>query len=385
MNDLAKIEGGLWPTPAQELLLRAALTLGEESLAAWQEWQKGTDIETLDAGSCRLLPLLRRNLEAQDVKSPLLMRYKSVSRHWWVRNQLLLAQAAQLIQLLGDEGITTLVLKGGALISLYYHDVSTRPIRDFDLLVPTRQAPRAFQALLDKGYQSFRWDNSPPPTQRSLSIYHAVTFKSKSSDAEEFDIHAHVFPGSFSFDADDEFWNASVRMQLNDVWTRALCAEDMLLHVCAHGLIWNPVPPLRWIADASLILRATPNFDWERLMVQAQRHHLTLRLRHALEYLHRLDLHLPIPESALHQIKHTPISSEERWEWDEISCLNSHPPLGLKLWSRALAYSRWNKLNPPWQRPFTLPLYLQFYWRLSSLSQVPSEGLSRLYRYFRQT
>src|SRR5947208_1037833 len=63
-----------WPTAQQELLLRAVLAKGEQALTAWQEWKADIDIENLDEGSTRLLPLLCRNLKNEGVNDPLMAR-----------------------------------------------------------------------------------------------------------------------------------------------------------------------------------------------------------------------------------------------------------------------------------------------------------------------
>ena len=45
------------PTHEQELLLKAALLTGEACRKAWKAWKSRIDIENLDYGSSRLLPL----------------------------------------------------------------------------------------------------------------------------------------------------------------------------------------------------------------------------------------------------------------------------------------------------------------------------------------
>ena len=67
-----------------------ALIQGDEALNAWHEWCACTNIEHLDSGSARLLPLLAHNLQKHGVSSSHLKRYQSISRYAWVRNQLLL-------------------------------------------------------------------------------------------------------------------------------------------------------------------------------------------------------------------------------------------------------------------------------------------------------
>ncbi|BCM94378.1 hypothetical protein IAD21_06285 [Abditibacteriota bacterium] len=374
--------GGCWPTPTQELLLRAALLEGKDAVTSWREWQARTDIEHLDYSSSSLLPLLLRNLEKQGVQDSHLGRYKSVSRHHWMQNQLLFEAAKHLIQLLENEGIPTLVLKGGALIPLYYPKVSMRPMGNFEVLVPTSEAARAFKFLLTRGYRLKGWNGSSSPPDRAFSVFHSYPFyqqKEGSTDIRYFDVHQHVFSQTFAPNADDEFWNAAVPLQIEGVSAKALCPEDMLLHVCAHGIHWDAAPPLRWIADATLILRSQPDFDWARLIAQTRRHHVSLPTGQALKYLQRLGLGLSIPGNTLREIESIPTSRSQRREWSALTHPTPSHPIALKFWRRLLTYSRWNRINPAWQRPFTFPRYMQFCWGLDSIFQVPLHGLKRFY------
>ncbi len=366
--------GGCWPTPTQQLLLRACLSQGEEALAAWQAWHQRTDFENLDAGSNRLLPLLWRNLAAQGVGEAQLRRYRSVGRHGWVKNQLLLAQAAHLLRALHSENIATIILKGGAIATLYYPDFAARPMDDFDILVPAQQAPRAFGLLIERGYGLQNWAHTPRLSARCLSVFHGNTFGKPGES--KFDVHQHVLPHSHAHNS-DEFWAASVALQINGVSTRALCAEDNFLHVCAHGARWNEVPPLRWIADATLIWRASPNFDWARLVAQTRRHQLAIPLRQSLRYLHEQNF-VEVPAAILRQLSALPTHRAQRREWAAGLRPASSHSMALKLWLRARAYARWNATNSAWQRPFSLPRYLQFFWGLDGIAQVPAYGFARL-------
>jgi hypothetical protein len=105
--------GGCWPNPAQRLLLEAALLPGERALAAYRRWRAVVDLDDIDPGSYRLLPLLAHNLAgAADAG---LGRARGVLRHTWSRNLTLLASAAGIVTALEDAGIPVMILKGGAL------------------------------------------------------------------------------------------------------------------------------------------------------------------------------------------------------------------------------------------------------------------------------
>jgi hypothetical protein len=76
----------------------------------------------------------------------------------------------------------------------------------------------------------------------------------------------------------------------------ALCVSDILLHVIAHGLRVNPLPPIRWVADAVLILRGG-GVDWDRFLALAAVLRCRLVMERALKYLadtHQVDVPLKV-------------------------------------------------------------------------------------------
>lgn len=290
-------QDGCWPTPQQELMLKAALWQGAPALAAWEEWQATTDFEQLDYGSFRLAPLLYHNLRAHQIEHPLLGRLKGIYRRAWYRNQLLFHHAGVLIERLHAAGVRTLVLKGAALSVLHYRDHGLRPMDDFDLLIDEAQADAAFAVL-----RELNWQPKIQPellTEAYRAFSHSAAFKLASGG--ELDLHWRVFVRPLwtrqpQAQTDATLWERARPLQLGSVATLTLDPADLLLHICAHGAAWNPVPPLRWIADALYILRTTPDLDWERVLVQAEARRLGLALRETLRYLHQtLDAPLPPP------------------------------------------------------------------------------------------
>ena len=368
--------GGCWPTATQKLLLRACLIDGPGAIENWQQWQELTDVEHLDDGSSRLLPLLWRNLHAQGAQGAqgeALTRYKSMSRWIWVRNQKLVSAATRVIEILESDGIATLVLKGGALAPLYYPSLSARPMSDFDLLVPTAQAPRAFELLMRRGYCLKGWNDLAPTADESriadvLSVFHGAMVRDPAG--QEFDLHQHVLKDFQDENADEDFWAASIPLQLGATKTRALCAEDALYHVCAHGVAWNDVPPLRWIADATLILRGTPDFNWNRVVKQCRRHGQTIMVRQALRYLNELDIGVIVPAATLQQLQAIATSRAQRRLWRTLSTSHHSRSAARSLWLRAHYYFAWNARQPWHLRPFSFARYIKSVWGLESYAQM---------------
>jgi hypothetical protein len=374
--NVAEREGGCWPTPTQLLLLRAALLSGKASLDAWRRWKARVHVDTLDRGSTRLLPLLYQNLAAQGVSDPQIARFKGVYRHTWYNNRLLFHNATPVLRAFHEAGIRTMALKGVALVPLYYRDFGVRPMNDFDLLVPTNQARKAIELLVSMG-----WTPNVDHPERLIPVRHGVGFVDAKGRA--LDLHWHVLQECCQPNADADFWACSVPVTIGDVPTLALNPTDQLLHVCVHGLVWNAVAPLRWVADAVVILGAAhADIDWQRLVAQARKRRLVLPVRHALNYL-RKALGATIPRETLSALAKEPVSRRERLEYRAMT----RPP-GI-LGELPLYWHRYLRLSgaPTFGHALLgFPRYLQHTWRVASPWQVPlyaaSVGIRRARGHF---
>ncbi len=313
--------GGFRPTAVQELLLRAAIRRGPEAVEAWREWKSKADIERLDPGSFRILPLLSGNLHALEVSDPLAERLRGIHRITWFTNQVMFRGAAALVNALHQAGVRTMVLKGAPLAILHYRDIGLRPMGDIDILVPAGQATEAVDRLFAAGWEptltpleGFRslgaisrlgW--TPKPRRRDeftgayFAVRHAHGFRNTAG--QEIDLHWRIYQKNGGSGAEDDIWQRAVPVGLHGVNTLAPCPTDQLVHVCAHGIAWNAVPPIRWVADAAAVMRgASPGIDWELLVKQARRRGLTLPLGEALDYLRKL-LDAPVPAEVIESLR----------------------------------------------------------------------------------
>jgi hypothetical protein len=288
-------------------LLRAALLRGGEALDAWRQWRVSVDLESLDPGSIRLLPQLYRTLEQQGARDPLISRLKGTYRHTWYRNQLRLRDAAVVLSELHRRGIDAMLLKGAALTLLHYRDVGLRPMEDVDILVRTHQWRPAVAALAELG-----WSPRVQVTPRHVAASHAMDFTD--AHAQRIDLHWHLLPDSCWPEADDEFWDRATSIALYGAPVSVLEPTDQLFHTCAHGVKWEHVPPLRWIADAAVII-GDPSvaIDWDRLVRLADRLRLVLPVRDGVAYLADA-LGLAAPRHAVAALQHAAVSRAERWE-----------------------------------------------------------------------
>src|SRR5262249_25827694 len=82
-----------------------------------------------------------------------------------------------------------------------------------------------------------------------------------------------------------------------------------------HGLRWNKMPPLRWIADAWWILKADgQKIDEARLFEQTRRRRLTLVLSRTLRFLQQR-MQAPVSAELLRRLERDKTGPRESWEF----------------------------------------------------------------------
>jgi hypothetical protein len=353
--DKVIMAGGCFPTLGQELLLRAAFLQDQNAMDAWHVWKAHADLNRIDYGSYRLLPLVYQNLKNLDAQDEWMGRLRGIHRNTWYKNNLLMGELASLLREFRTVKIPTLVLKGAALALLYYRDPGLRPMLDADVLVPLRDAQRALARMNDWGWRA------------KFQAPHARGFIT--GKGSELDLHWHVLAECCEADADEDFWADAITLRVVDVETRALNPTDQLFHVCAHGLAWNPVPPVRWAADAMVILRSAP-VDWARFVMQARKRHLALTVRIALEYLCRT-LHAPIPSDVLQDLDSVPISRAERWDYSAKTIPPHARDPFLVSWAYLREYHRAVMNESCARKILAFPGFIQSLWSVEHIWQLP--------------
>ena len=358
-------EPGCWPTRAQELLLRAALLQGDRALESWNEWRRSVNIDVIDYGSHRMVPQLYRNLQRHGVKDPLMDRLKGVYRYYLYKNEILMHRIGALLAAFAKAGIETMVLKGAALIQLYYRESGLRPMLDADVLVHARQAEQAMEVLTSLQWQPLRCRQP----QMRIPIVHSTPFED--NGGRQVDLHWHLLWECFNASDDDDYWKKAIPIQIGGVQTLALNPTNQLLHTCWHGARWNEVPPIRWVADAMAILGASAaEIDWPSLLKRAQRHHIVLPVRDSLEYLKKT-FDAPVPDTLLESMSAVRISKIERENY-EITLNPMAPPTTSRI-LRMLYYDyRWLSSSTSSRiKTLAFAKHLQAKWNIDSVWQVP--------------
>jgi len=279
----------LHPRRLDRLLLKAALQDGDGAIGAWDEWSHSVVLERLPHISTRLLPLLYRNLQKLNVpETGMTPTLAGTYRHAWFSNNTLFHSVLPVLHAFKDRGIDTLLIKGPALAGVYYSDPGTRTMYDFDVLVREESAQEAMELIKGMG-----WSPRIPRPKSALEVRHSAEFMDASGN--RLDLHWHLMLECCSPGADAAFWEKAQVAKLTEIETRVLCASDQFLHTCVYGPCARYERPVRWIADAWMILeKSGKNLDWTRITKQAEHRRLTSPLQNAVFTLQALGAGIPL-------------------------------------------------------------------------------------------
>lgn len=297
----------LWPDAGQLLLLRAALGEGEDAVAAFAQWRASVDYERhLDGGSYRLLPLARANLTRLGVSDPVLAKLGGVHRRSWIEAQGQIRRGTEAVARLGEAGIPVLACKGLALAFTCYDSPGHRPMSDVDLLVPRGDAPRAIATLEAAGWQLYddqraHWAQRP---RDLLALSNGIALHDGAG--REVDLHWRMISECADPAIEARYWSEARPFAVEGTRLLRPATTTLLLHIIVHGLKPNELPPIRWIADAALLLRRLEHeVDWQALVRDAKTARVEHRLGRGLEYL-RDTMGIAIPAEAVSLVEQPP-------------------------------------------------------------------------------
>jgi len=366
------------PTRRQALLLRAALCRGDDALTAWTQWRSRLDSERLDETCYQLLPILYWNLHQHRVTDTLLPFLKLQYQVTWYKNVQLFRHVGAALRALRSNELETLLLKGAALIPLYYRDYGLRPTNDVDVLVQPGDVALAAKTLTSLGWRIEGRDPLRFP-ERTIAVTREAHFEDPSGCV--IDLHWHVLPESCYPGADNEFWSGALPMDFEQISVLCMNPTDQFLHVCVHGTpIVGSGSVLRRICDAMKILQSCErDVDWTRLIAQARKHSLGLQLLDSLACLEDV-FWGTVPWDVLDALRSEPCT----WDQRIVSRYLRLPRKGgvrRILFHYAIFWRRNKDLSLP-RKLLAFVTYLRDLWALNHHWQVPFSAVLKLVRQF---
>lgn len=224
----------------------------------------------------------------------------------------------QVLATLNEAHIDHLLLKGLALAEYLYQSLGMRGMSDVDLLVRKDALLQADACLAGLGYHAADGDadgalTNPEGYLASLE-YHRV-------DRMPPILHVHWHPVNTSVPADffapffnvDPLWEKASIVRLDDVETRILSPEHLLIYLCEHALRVNhSFDRLILIYDIVRLLETFGDrLDWEAVASEAEAFHLAELVYFALKQVD-YDAGAVLPDGILEQLRPVRITWEQR-------------------------------------------------------------------------
>jgi hypothetical protein len=356
-----------FPTPVQEHLLKASLFNSKDAIKEWELWQANTELNQMDAGSIRLLPLLYFNLKQQGINDVKVDKLKPYYVTTWTQNRFRFNALIDIIERLKKRGISPLVLKGAPLIEYAYQgDLGLRPMDDIDVMVETSKLHVAEEELQNNG-----WIPSEGlPTHIQGTKHSAAFLKDK---AVCLDLHWRPFMEfPLTQNPQGTLWPDAQKINIDGLSILAPSKEITLLSLLIHGARWNPTPSIRWCADAYLLINY--NIDairWDKILAMAKEHHFALSIFNALNFL-KNTLGCPIPQSIIEELRTHKKTIFERSEYfSKTLKFGGFFALGFQ-------YLRLNRSKPWFLHPLFFSRFLLHTWNIQTISHLPIEVLKRV-------
>jgi len=368
-----KHRGGCRPDKLQQLLLRTVLEEPGNREASWLGWESRIDLDRLDPGSLRLLPLLYVRLREAGIPDSRIARYRGIYRHYWYRNRILIHRLSGILDLLNGAGIVPLLLKGLPMALETYSDPALRPMMDLDLLVEPEQLHEATSILIRQGWQT---DHLPPAQLDWIWLTAVKAVHLTSPENIAIDLHGTILSEIADEQYDRRVYTAGHMVEIQNSKARIPHPEDLLFHTIIHGHRWNPLPPFRWIVDSVEILdRYGAEIRWGNLFKDANNYHFSKRLTDGLIQLDQFtpDRQRYLPTESKDPRKH-PIPVWEVIEhWMKTRESTVPARMGYVL------YDTWRFMKrTPGRKHFReLLRFLKFRWNISRNRELPAEMVRR--------
>jgi hypothetical protein len=264
--------------PATRTLLRACLLSGAPAEQAFATWRSGVTPETLRGNELRLMPMLLTNLTRLGVDDPLLPWLRGMAKHVWLTGMLRRAAVRGALDQLVAAAIPIVLVKGSALLARWQDQFDTRPMGDFDLLVPRDHAFDALTTLTNVG-----WSGPPISTldDTAFDTFHAFCV----SRPHDIAIDLHWRPA----EAINDPAHAAGLIVRSEATTMLGCPvrvagiADHLFVLFAHAFHNSGNGRFDWIAEAAILLRlARAAIDWRVLYRLAATYRMTAWCRDAI-------------------------------------------------------------------------------------------------------
>jgi hypothetical protein len=199
-----------------------------------------------------------------------------------------LANAVELIAVLKaleDEMIPAMPFKGVVLGASIYHNLTTRPAGDLDMLIHYEDRARATAILLERGYEP----TTASPADRTPAVYDYYEYHfERPTDGMVVELRWRLTQPRFRCNLGmDRVWPRRRTTMLAGAKVPNMSPEINLLALCMHGSkhVWSR---LIWICDVAQLLASSPGLDWKEVTYEAKEAGLSRTLALGILLAHRV-------------------------------------------------------------------------------------------------
>lgn len=355
-----------WPDLRQTYLLKACLSSGLPAQEAWKQWTKLTDFNEIEPASFNLLPLITRNRDIESLQDPLFEKCKGIYRQKWVANQLHWKKIIPVLAEFQKRGAHRIVLlKGIAMILHHYKNFGVRAMGDIDVMIEKKHLEMADSFLRHSGWRP----NVPRldvKNREHLQRWHALNYTQ--GPDQLLDLHWSLIQENCPA-LDDAVFKYAQKTAIESLYIPH--PTELLLQAIVHGLKHSPVPLIRWIPDAMILIH---KIEWDRLVELAHQARVCLPLSRGLEYLAET-FEAPIPPRTIQTLKTVPSIRLESLEYR----FNGAGYRDLAGWARYCLIKGHFSVS---SQILNFHKYLQFTARLKSPWQIPFFGVYWVFKRF---
>ena len=228
-------------------------------------------------------PLMYRALRNLEDIPPEIIQLFYTDYLWWARRNLLtFHDLRKLLQVLAENDIPVILLKGVALAEELYGNVALRPLSDMDVLTHLEDRRCLIELLEPLNYKL-----------KEIEVHDASTFEYeneivlvKEGEPKSYlDLHWSLLDSMYYQHAVDLdwFWQTAVPASVDGIETKILGPEAQLLHLCSHLMIHHRNEGMLWFNDIALFLQTyQTELNWEILLERAVQHELVWPLQNTI-------------------------------------------------------------------------------------------------------
>jgi hypothetical protein len=268
----------IFPSPAQRLLLTAAVGNADAARPAWTTWASEIGAARADAASVRLFPFAWWRLDRLGVRGVEVDALKPHYMNSWAASHAHLQMTAEVSTALQAAGIPTLLLNGLALAARYYETPPLRPTSRVDLLVARRHTEDAGRCLMSIG-----WRLTAPVSTDVRQQMTELRFEDRLRRTLR--LHPRTFADRVPRTADSGLWARSERVEIAGAPVGVLAPADQLLHVCLRAMRSRHPYGIHWVADVMAVLHSVAaQVDWDLFAAETRARRVVMPVRHLLDY-----------------------------------------------------------------------------------------------------